>query len=89
MNRLLSQVSVPIVNEFPRVWKVISPDALSASLQDYLAERLSQDEVWAIQESVRTSDGPELTRMVFGMADATKQAGVFPIPLPGYGMGYL
>ena len=95
INRLLSQVSAPEANEFPRTWKIISPERLFVSLHNYFAERLAQREVAAIQEMAGKADGPELTRAVFGatklsVTTAVKgQRGVFPIPLPDYGMGYL
>jgi hypothetical protein len=89
MNRLLSQVSAPEVNKFPRTWKIINPADLFASLDRYFAERFARCEVAAIPQLIAKGDGPELTQLVFGTAGAPKRGGVFPVPLPDYGLGYL
>ena len=95
MNRLLSQVSVPEANELPRTWKIISPEGLFTSLHRYFTERLAQSEVSRLQESIGKIDGPELTRMVFGVTKlpiataVPRQGGLCPVPLPNYGMDYL
>jgi len=94
INRLLSLVSVPEINEFPRTWKIISPEGLFASLYGYLTERLAKNKVQAVLELLRKIEGPELTRVIFGPARPSITAAegledVFPVPLPDYGMDYV